>query len=97
MTWASQHHIRYFYFDAFDEGWKNSEHGVGTHWGLYDQDGHRKPALARWLPAASRETITERSYRDVFVGSRLEQPFGLGIDTNGHRRDWLTEIGRAHV
>jgi glucan 1,3-beta-glucosidase len=90
VTWARQHAVPYFYFDAFDEGWKTSEHGVGTHWGLYDQGGHRKPALARWLPADSRQTTAERAYRDVFVGSRLEMPFGLGIDSSGHRRHWLT-------
>jgi glycosyl hydrolase family 17 len=91
VTWASQHHVRYFYFDEFDEAWKTNEPGaVGTHWGLYDQGGHRKPALARWLPAAASQTIAQRAYRDVFVGPRLETPFNLGIDTNAHRRHWLT-------
>lgn len=90
VAWASKHHARYFYFEAFDEAWKASERGVGTHWGLYDQSGHRKPALARWLPAARPLTIRQRSYRDVFVGTRLETPFNLGIDTNAHRRHWLT-------
>jgi exo-beta-1,3-glucanase (GH17 family) len=47
VTWARQHAVRYFYFDAFDEAWKTTEHGVGTHWGLYDQGGHLKPALAQ--------------------------------------------------
>lgn len=90
VTWAARHHVPYFYFEAFDEGWKTDEHGVGTHWGLYDQGGHRKPALARWLPAASPVTVQQRAYRDVFVGTRLETPFSLGIDTNAHRRQWLT-------
>ena len=90
VTWAAQHHVPYFYFDAFDEDWKTTEHGVGTHWGLYDLSGNLKPALAQWLPAASPQTITERSYRDVFVGSRLEKPFNLGIDTSAHQRHWLT-------
>lgn len=90
VTWATRHHVPYFYFEAFDEGWKTREHGVGTHWGLYDEGGHRKPALARWLPAASPVTVHQRAYRDVFVGTRLETPFSLGIDTNAHRRHWLT-------
>jgi glucan 1,3-beta-glucosidase len=90
VTWAAQHHVPYFYFEAFDEAWKTTEHGVGTHWGLYDPGGHLKAALARWLPAASPPTIRQRSYRDVFAGTRLETPFNLGIDTSAHKRHWLT-------
>jgi hypothetical protein len=58
--------------------------------GLVEAGGHLKPALARWLPAADPQTIKERSYRDVLVGSRLETPFNLGIDTDRHQRHWLT-------
>jgi exo-beta-1,3-glucanase (GH17 family) len=90
VAWASQHHVAYFYHEAFDEGWKTNEHGIGTHWGLYNQGGHLKPALAQWLPPAEPVTAQERSYRDVFVGSRLETPFDLGIDTSAHQRHWLT-------
>ena len=90
VAWAAQHHVPYFYFDAFDEDWKTTEHGVGTHWGLYGLNGHRKPALARWLPAANPRTVRERSYRDVFAGSKLEKPFDLGIDTDRQQRHWLT-------
>ena len=81
----------YFWFDAIRRGVEvQRARGVGAYWGLYDQHGHRKLSLARWLPAASPPTIRQRGYRDVFVGPRLETPFGLGIDTNGHRRHWLT-------
>ena len=90
VTWAARHHVSYFYFDAFDEDWKTGEHGVGTHWGLYQLNGNLKPALARWLPAARPATVKERGYRDVFVGSGLEKPFDLGIDTNRQQRHWLT-------
>jgi len=90
VTWAAQHRVPYFYFDAFDEDWKTTEHGVGTHWGLYDLNGNLKPALAQWLPAANPATVTERSYRDVFAGSKLEKPFDLSIDTDRQQRHWLT-------
>jgi exo-beta-1,3-glucanase (GH17 family) len=90
VTWAAQHRVQYFYFDAFDEDWKTGESGVGTHWGLYDLSGKLKPALARWLPAARAQTVSERGYRDVFVGSRLEKPFDISLDTDRHERDWLT-------
>lgn len=42
-NWARAKGVQYFYFDAFDEGWKIHENGVGTHWGLYQQDGRVKP------------------------------------------------------
>ncbi len=90
VTWAGQHHVSYFYFDAFDEDWKTGEGGVGTHWGLYQLDGNLKPALAQWLPAANPATLAERSYRDVFLGSRLEKPFDLSIDTDRNEGHWVT-------
>jgi glucan 1,3-beta-glucosidase len=92
LAWAKRQPgpVQYYYFDAFDEAWKTNEHGVGTYWGLYDQRGHPKPALTRLLPAAVPLTVQERSYRDVLVGSRLETPFNLGIDTDQHQRHWLT-------
>jgi len=43
-----------------------------------------------WLPAADPQTINARSCPDVLVGSTLENPFDLGIDTNRHERHWLT-------
>src|SRR5690349_1213715 len=39
VNWAQAKHVQYFYFDAFDEDWKIHEQGVGTHWGLYQQNG----------------------------------------------------------
>lgn len=91
LNWARQQcsPIQYYYFDAFDEGWKTSEAGVGTHWGLYDQGGTLKPAFQGLLPAASPMTLRERAYRDIYVG-RLSTGFGLSIDTSGHQHGWLT-------
>ena len=90
VIWARQHNVPYFYFDALDEGWKTGERSVGTHWGLYDQSGNLKPAFRRWLPTGNPKTIRERGYRDVFVGSKLEMPFDLGVDTDTKQRHWLT-------
>lgn len=90
ISWAQSHRVQYFYFEAFDEGWKTNEGGVGTHWGLYQQDGQVKSALSDVLPGAASVTLLERSYRDVYVGG-LEYGFGLGIDTSGHQYQWLTE------
>jgi len=91
LAWTKQQSspIQYYYFDAFDEAWKTTEAGVGTHWGLYAQDGTLKPAFHGLLPDASPATLSERAYRDIFVGG-LEAGFGLGIDTSAHQYGWLT-------
>ena len=90
INWAQSHQVQYFYFEAFDEGWKTSEGGVGTHWGLYQIDGHVKSQFKDVLPEAAPITIRQRSFRDVYVGSGLETPFALGIDTSQHQYGWLT-------
>jgi exo-beta-1,3-glucanase (GH17 family) len=88
-AWAQQKQVEYFYFDAFDEDWKVHEHGVGTHWGLYQQDGQLKPLLSGWLPTADPGTLAQRAYFDVAVGG-LESGFDMGIDTSNHIFQWLT-------
>ena len=88
INWAQAKGVQYFYFEAFDEGWKVNEEGVGTHWGLYQQDGKVKPALSNMIPSPASTTLVQRSYRDVYVGG-LEPGFGLGIDTSGQQRQWL--------
>jgi exo-beta-1,3-glucanase (GH17 family) len=92
ISWAQSHRVQYFYFEAFDEDWKTNEAGVGTHWGLYQQDGKVKPALSDVLLDAASATLLERSYRDVYVGG-LEYGFSLGVDISGQQRRWLTEKG----
>jgi exo-beta-1,3-glucanase (GH17 family) len=91
VKWAGQQspRVRYFYFDAFDEGWKTAEAGVGTHWGLYGLDGSLKPDLRNLLPAAASATVDERANRDVYVGG-LETGFGLGVDSFSHKRTGVT-------
>ena len=90
IDWAQVHRIQYFYFGAFDEGWKVHEAGVGTHWGLYRQDGQVKPALGELLPGAAPLTLKVRSYRDIYVGG-LENGFSLGTATSDHQGHWLSE------
>ncbi len=88
INWAQAKGVQYFYFDAFDEDWKVHEEGVGTHWGLYQQNGKVKPALSDVLPNPASATLMQRSYRDVYVDG-LESDFVLGMDTSGHQRQWL--------
>jgi hypothetical protein len=90
IKWAQQRGVMYFYFSAFDEGWKSRENGPGSHWGLYEQNGTLKPDLHTSLPAVAPETIQERSYRDVYVGSGFESPFDLGVNTSGGQTTWVT-------
>lgn len=42
INWAQAKNVQYFYFEAFDEGWKVNEGGVGPHWGLYQSDSTSK-------------------------------------------------------
>ncbi len=89
INWAQAKGVQYFLFDAFDEGWKVHEEGVGTHWGLYQENGMVKAALSTMLPGPASATLRQRSYRDVYVGG-LESGFVLGMETSGHQRQWLT-------
>lgn len=89
VNWAQAKHAQYFYFDAFDEDWKIHEQGVGTHWGLYQQNGMGKPVVSEMLPEPARVTLTQRSYRDVYVngpGSGVV----VGMETSERQRQWLT-------
>ncbi|MFL5692910.1 MAG: glycosyl hydrolase family 17 protein [Ktedonobacteraceae bacterium] len=89
INWAHAKSVQYFYFEAFDEDWKVHEAGVGTHWGLYLQNGEVQPALSDVLPGPASATLMQRSYRDVYVGG-LETGFGLGMDSSARQRQWLT-------
>ncbi len=96
INWAQAKGVQYFYFDAFDEDWKVHEEGVGTHWGLYQQDGKVKPALSDMLPKPASATLVQRSYRDVFVGGLISR-FDVGMETSGQRRQWLTANDKMMV
>jgi hypothetical protein len=48
---AGQNNIRYFYFEAFDEKWKDKFEGkVGSHWGICYSGGAIKRPLERLFP-----------------------------------------------
>lgn len=89
VNWAQAKGVQYFYFEAFDEDWKVHEKGVGTNWGLYQQNGMVKPALSAMLPVPAPATLTQRSFRDVYVGGPTSG-FVVGLETSAHQRQWLT-------
>ena len=46
LSWAESRDVPYFYFEAFDEPWKERLEGaVGDHWGLWDQFGNLKAGM----------------------------------------------------
>ena len=96
VNWAQAKGVHYFYFAAFDEDWKVHEQGVGTNWGLYQQNGMAKPALSDMLPGPAPATLTQRSYRDVYVNGSASG-FVVGMDTSGQQRQWLTTTAGSLV
>lgn len=48
VSWARANGVEYFYFEAFDESWKD-EGGCGAHWGIWGTDGKMKPAYSSVL------------------------------------------------
>lgn len=49
-SWAKAKNVKYFYFSAFDESWKNEPHFVGPHWGIwYKNGGTLKPGMNRFF------------------------------------------------
>ena len=49
-SWARVNHVPYFYFEAFDEGWRTAYEGPqGACWGIWDEHGNLKPGMERVL------------------------------------------------
>ncbi len=44
ISWAEANDVDYFYFEAFDEPWKE-ELGFGSHWGVWDRFLNLKPGM----------------------------------------------------
>lgn len=46
VSWAREKNVKYFYFEAFDEGWKAGYEGPqGACWGIWNKDGIMKPGM----------------------------------------------------
>jgi GPH family glycoside/pentoside/hexuronide:cation symporter len=44
--WAKQNNVSYYYFEVFDESWREATEGSsGGHWGVFDQNGRLKSYL----------------------------------------------------
>ena len=50
VSWARANAVKYFYFEAYDEGWKVKHEGPqGACWGLWDKYGHSEARNAACL------------------------------------------------
>jgi exo-beta-1,3-glucanase (GH17 family) len=48
VSWARATAVQYFYFEAYDEGWKVKHEGPqGACWGIWDKYGRLKPGMQR--------------------------------------------------
>lgn len=46
VSWARTEKVDYFYFEAFDEQWKDQYEGPqGAHWGIWNKYGEMKPCM----------------------------------------------------
>ncbi len=62
---AQKQGIEYFFFELFDEKWKDKFEGkAGAHWGIYNSDGSLKEQLKSLLPQEAHQVIV-RPVREV--------------------------------
>ncbi|MFC1552249.1 chitobiase/beta-hexosaminidase C-terminal domain-containing protein [Candidatus Latescibacterota bacterium] len=67
LSLANENSIQHFYFEVFDEKWKERFEGsVGNHWGLYYSNGSLKPLLEDLVPDEAQEGI-DRPARKIKV------------------------------
>jgi hypothetical protein len=59
---------------------------IGASWGIFQSDGRIKKHFAdlvTWQPPPSRLV------REIFVGPRLSAFYNMGVDSSGHKREWV--------
>lgn len=58
LTLIQANNISYFYFEVFDEKWKDKFEGsVGSHWGLFNSNGSIKSLLSSVIPDEAQKGI----------------------------------------
>ena len=69
VSWARANNVPFFYFEAFDEGWKIADQPEGPYWGIWDKNGVLK---------TGRQTI----FDNLFSPADWDAPInGAGIAT----------------
>ena len=99
VSWARRGDVRYTYFAAFDEPWKESVEGPeGAHWGYRDAQGALKPGMQAVFdglsvpegePSIELVQVPDRGTDDDLLG------FALGVATLSHRVAVLHEVDGA--
>lgn len=51
-AWAERRNVEYFYFEAFDEDWRQIEGPLGPHWGICDSQRNLKAHIAELFQPA---------------------------------------------
>lgn len=94
---ASENSIQYFYFELFDETWKDKFEGeVGAHWGLYYSNGSLKPLLRDLVPPGTRQGI-KRPKRELGVAPAII-PWVVYTDVDSPQNrfyptGWMGDLG----
>ncbi|MCG9879657.1 MAG: glycosyl hydrolase family 17, partial [Bacteroidia bacterium] len=74
--WTNKEKITCFYFEAFDEKWKDAKnpHGSENHFGLFTIDGKAKYVLWKQVDNGVFKNLTRdgNSIEKTFKGSELE-------------------------
>lgn len=69
VSWARANNVKYFYFEAFDETWKEAEEGPqGKCWGVWDKNGNMKPVM--------QDVFDDKTMPDNWSGTSI--PGGQG-------------------
>jgi exo-beta-1,3-glucanase (GH17 family) len=86
--WAKLYGIKIFYFEAFDELWKQEPKGVGTCWGLFEANRTPKHPTLDWSTPRPFPTATTPAVS-------IDWPGG-GITTTVKSNCGLPVLGRVH-
>lgn len=67
VAWSKINDAPVFLFEAFSEGWKESEEGPqGAHWGLFSEDGDLKPCME----TVFEEIPAKQTWKDCTPGAQ---------------------------
>jgi len=72
VSWAKANHVRYFYFEAFDEAWKAAYEGPpGACWGIWNKDGVLKSGMQRVFDG---KTVSDNWSGGVYIPGGIGEP-----------------------